>query len=446
MDKSRQMGLAATIAVVTGESIALGIFLTPAAMARSLGSPVLLAAVWCGMGLMTMCGALCYAELAVNFPVAGGEYVYLREGFGGRIAFLYGWMSAAVMDPGLAAALAVGATPYVLALFGFSAFGFSTRVQWLIPVLMLVGLAVLNYVGTNLSRRLMATANLLKIAVLVCLVAWAWISGHATVTHLMPLTVRRAGSEPIFAAIAGATVSAFFSFGGWWEAGKVAGEVRNPRRNLPLAFTCGVLLVTGVYLLVSFAFLSVVPLERIVSNTAFVAQFGEALFGATGGRVLSGCVLLSVLGGLMALTMAAPRVYYAMAKDGAFFAPFGRLHPRFGTPANAVLLQTGLALLVLGFGAFDRILSFIIFSAVCFLALSAASLFRLREPVDRWWFPAAPIVFLTGCVAINLMILMHDPVPALVGLAIVLCGDPVRRYFFSKSSVATGAVSQQISL
>jgi basic amino acid/polyamine antiporter, APA family len=441
MDKGRQIGLAATVAVVTGESIALGIFLTPAAMARSLGSPALLAAVWAVMGLMTMCGALCYSELAVQFPVTGGEYVYLREGFGGRVAFLYGWMSAAVMDPGLAAALAVGATPYVLGLFGFS-----TRVQWMVPVAILVGLAVLNYVGTNLSRRLMATANLMKIAVLVCLVAWAWVSGHASVTHLMPLTERRPGSEPLFGAVAGATVSAFFCFGGWWEAGKVAGEVKNPRRNLPLAFTCGVLLVTGVYLLVSFAFLSVVPLEKIVSNTAFVAQFGEALFGSTGGKVLSGCVLLSVLGGLMALTMAAPRVYYAMAKDGAFFAPFGQRHPRFGTPANAVLLQTGLALLILSFGAFDRILSFVIFSAICFLGLSASTLFRLREPVRRWWFPAAPIVFLAGCVVINLMILMHDPVPALIGLAIVLCGDPVRRFFFSKSSADASTVAQQISL
>src|SRR5271170_3421040 len=107
MDKGRKMGLAATIAVVTGESIALGIFLTPAAMARSLGSPALLAAVWCGMGLITLCGALCYSELAVRFPVTGGEYVYLREGYGGRIAFLFGWMSAIVMDPGVAAALAV---------------------------------------------------------------------------------------------------------------------------------------------------------------------------------------------------------------------------------------------------------------------------------------------------------------------------------------------------
>lgn len=437
MEQRRQMGLAGTIAVVMGESIALGIFLTPAAMAKSLGSPMLLAAVWCGMGLIALCGALCYSELAVRFPHAGGEYVYLREGYGGRVAFLYGWMSAAVMDPGLAAALAMGATPYI-----FSMMGMSQQVRLWVPALILIALAAINYVGTRLSRRAMATANLLKIGVLLCLVAWAWVSGHSTVANMLPFVQRRAGSEPLFAAIAGATVAAFFSFGGWWEAGKIAGEVRNPRRNLPLAFTCGVLLVTVVYLLVSFAFLSVVPLDRIVSNTAFVAQFGEALFGSLGGRVLSGCVLLSVLGGMMAMTMAAPRVYYAMAKDGAFFSIFGRLHPRFGTPANAVLLQTGLALLVLCFGAFDRILSFIIFSAICFLALSAASLFRLKEPVHRWWYPAAPILFLVGCGVIDLLILMHDPVPALLGLLAVLCGDPVRHFFFSSCAAVTSIPEQ----
>src|SRR5271163_3531506 len=120
MEQHRQLGLAATIAVVTGESIALGIFLTPAAMAKSLGSPLLLTAVWCGMGLIAMCGALCYSELAVRFPHAGGEYVYLREGYGSRVAFLYGWMSAAVIDPGLAAALSVGAVPYVQSIVSIS--------------------------------------------------------------------------------------------------------------------------------------------------------------------------------------------------------------------------------------------------------------------------------------------------------------------------------------
>src|SRR5580658_7063579 len=133
MKQHRQMGLASTIAVVTGESIALGIFLTPAAMAKSLGSPMLLAAVWCGMGLITMCGALCYSELAVRFPHAGGEYVYLREGYGSRIAFLYGWMAAAVMDPGLAAALSVGAIPYVQAIVTIS-----PRIVTFLPAVFLV--------------------------------------------------------------------------------------------------------------------------------------------------------------------------------------------------------------------------------------------------------------------------------------------------------------------
>jgi APA family basic amino acid/polyamine antiporter len=421
----RQLGLAAAVAAVTGQSIALGIFLTPATMAKSLGSPLLLAAVWCALAVMMVSGALCYSELAVRFPEAGGEYVYLREGYGGRAAFLYGWMCAAVLDPGLAAALAVGAVSYVQTLVPLG-----PKAAALLPVATLLCLAVVNLLGIRLSGGLMAAANLLKIAVLLGLVAWAVAAGGGSLANLLPLAERRAGSGPLLPAIAGAAVSAFFSFGGWWEAGKLAGEIRDPERNLPRAFTGGVLLVAAVYLLISFAFLWVLPLEEIVSNTAFVSQFGGALFGSAGARVLSVCVLLSVLGGLLALTMAAPRAYYAMARDGAFFPSFGRLHPRFGTPFHAILLQTGLALVVLTLGAFDRILSYIIFSAVLFLGVSATALFRLRPPVTRWWFPAAPILFVAGCFVIGLLILMNDPLPALLGAAVVLSGDVLRRFLF----------------
>lgn len=425
MAERRQLGLAAAVAAVTGQSIALGIFLTPATMAKSLGSPLLLAAVWCAMAGMTVCGALCYTEMAVRFPEAGGEYVYLREGYGGRAAFLYGWMSAAVMDPGLAAALAVGAVPYVQTV---TPLGPKTA-AWL-PAATLLCLAVVNLLGTRLSGGLMTAANLLKITVLLGLVVWAVAAGGGSLANLLPLAGRRAGSGPLFPAVAGATVSAFFSFGGWWEAGKLAGEIRNPGKNLPRAFAGGVLLVAGVYLLISFAFLYVLPLEEIVSNTAFVSQFGGALFGRAGAKVLSVCVLLSVLGGLLALTMAAPRAYYAMARDGAFFPSFARLHPRFGTPVHAILLQTGLALVVLTLGAFDRILSYIVFSAVVFLGLSATALFRLQPPVARWWFPAAPILFVAGCFVTGSLILLHDPLPALLGVAVVLSGDVLRRFLF----------------
>jgi APA family basic amino acid/polyamine antiporter len=429
MAERRQLGLAAAIAAVTGEAIALGIFLTPATMAKSLGSPLLLALVWCATASMAICGALCYAELAVRFPEAGGEYVYLRQGYGERVAFLYGWMSAAVMDPGLAAALAVGAVAYVQALVPLAPRGAA-----LLPGAILLGLAAINLLGTRLSGRAMAATNLLKLAVLFALVVWAFASGHGSAANLLPLAARRPGSAPLLPAIAGAALSAVFCFGGWSDVGKLAGEIREPGKNLPRALTAGVLLVAAIYLLISFAFLYVLPLEAIVSNTAFVAQFGGALFGGAGAKVLSTCVLLSVAGGLMALTMTAPRVYYAMARDGAFFAAFGRLHPRLGAPVYGILLQTGVALLILTLGAFDRILAYFIFSAVVFLALSAAALFRLAPPVDRWWHPAALVFFLAGCAAVGLLILLHDPLPALLGVAVVLAGDLLRRAFFSAAA------------
>jgi len=336
----------------------------------------------------------------------------------------------------------VGLVPYVQSLVPLPG--------WLViflPALILLSLGVLNFAGTRLSSGFMATLNWLKVPVLVGLVVWALISGRANVAHLAPLTLRRAGSDPLVGAIAGASISAFFCFGGWWEAGKIAGDVRNPKRTLPIAFAAGVLIVTAVYLLVSMAFVAVVPMEQIQDNTAFVAQFGSALFGAQGGRVLSACVLLCVLGGLMVLSMAVPRVTYALAREEAgdqggsgplgFFA---RLHPRFGSPANAVLLQTGMALAVLALGAFDRILAFIIFSAVVFLALTVVTLFRTETPVKRWWFPAAPVLFLAGSGVLAVMLLMHSPGPSLLGAAIVLAGLPVRSLLLRWSGKAQESV------
>ncbi len=423
----RQFGLPAAIAIVVGESIALGIFLTPASMAKSLGSPLLLALVWIGMAFMAMCGALCYAELAIRMPESGGDFVYLRAGYGDRIAFLYGWMSSIVMYPGVAAALAVGATAYVAQVLSLD-----SKETALTPAVILCVFGVINLVGTRLSGSLMTLVNIFKLLILFALVGWTVLSGHAHIGNLLPFAERRSGSEPLIPAIAGAIVAAFFSLGGWWEASKIAGELRNPRRTLPIAFLGGVALVTLIYLLISASFLAVLPIDRISSNTAFVAQFGEVLFGSAGAKVLSLCVLMCVLGGIAALTMASPRVTYAMARTGAFFPSFGRLHPRLGTPVNAILLQTGLSLAVLLLGAFDRILAYIIFSAVCFLALTASTLFRMRDPVRGWWFPAAPVIFIAFCILVGLLILLHDPLPALIGVVTVLCGLPLYQFLTAR--------------
>ncbi|MGA2726448.1 MAG: amino acid permease [Terracidiphilus sp.] len=433
----RQMGVWAATAVVTGEAISLGIFLTPAAMARSLGSPALLAAVWCGMAVLTLAGALCITELAVRNPFDGGEYLYLRRGFGRRVAFLYGWMAVLVMYPGVAASLCVGAAPYIQTLLPVP-----SHIVPLLPAVLILALGALTYTGTRLSSSVMATLNWIKVPVLVALAGWALLPGHATLANLAPFTLRRVGSDPLIDAVAGAAISAFFCFGGWWEAGKIAGQVRNPTRTLPIAFASGVFVVTAIYLLVSLAFVATVPLEQIHSNTAFVAQFGQALFGGAGSRILSACVILCVLGGLMVLSMAVPRVTYAMARgekgnaEQGPLAAFARLDPRTGVPDNAVLLQTGVALAVLALGAFDRILAFIIFSAVVFLALTVATLFRTITPVRRWWFPLAPIVFIAGCGILSAMLLLHNLVPSLLGAVIVLIGLPARSLLTRGTSVA----------
>jgi APA family basic amino acid/polyamine antiporter len=424
---ARLMGAWAATAVVTGEAISLGIFLTPAGMARSLGSPALLIAVWAGMSVITLAGALCYTELAVRNPHDGGEYLYLRRGFGRHVSFLYGWMAALVMYPGIAAALSVGSVPYIQSLVAVPPALVSA-----LPALILLALGALNYAGTRLSSSVMTAINWLKVPLLAALVVWALVSGHAAMANIAPFTARRPGSDPIFEAVAGAAISAFFSFGGWWEAGKIAGQVRNPSRTFPIAFAGGVLMVSLIYVAVSLAFVAVVPMQHIRSNTAFVAQFGEALFGSAGGRVLSAAVLLCVFGGLMVLSMAVPRVTYTLARSEAgddrrgVLGFFGRPRPRTEVPGNAVILQTTMALLVLGLGAFDRILAFIIFSAVIFLALTVATLFRAITPVRHWWYPVAPMVFISGSGLLAVMLLLHSFGPSLLGAAIVLAGLPVR--------------------
>ena len=417
----RELGLSTAIAMVMGESIALGIFLTPAAMAKSLGSPLLLLAVWAAMAVMALAGALCYAELAAAMPEVGGLYVYLRRFFGDVPAFLYGWMSLAVMDCGLSAALAVGAVAYINALAP-SASHIPAR---LIAAAILLAIALVNVRGTRLSGTLLAIVNALKLGVLALLILWG-VFGHAgSTSNLQPFVARHATADPLFAALAGAFISAFFSFGGWWDVSKLAGEVRDPQRTVPRAMLFGVVGVGLVYSLLSVAFLYVVPLASVNSNEAFVAQFGEALFGRIGASILAACVLVCVIGGLWALMMAAPRVYFAMAEKGEMFASIGRTWPRYGTPANAILLQLACSLLALFIGGFQQIIAYVIFMAVLFLALTASAVFRLESARERWWYPFAPILFILCSVAVAGMILMNNPRQAVLGAVVVASGYPL---------------------
>jgi APA family basic amino acid/polyamine antiporter len=423
----RQLGLRTATAVVVGETIAVGIFLTPAGMAKSLGSPLWLLLIWLLTGAMALCGALCYGELAARFPEAGGGYVYLREAYGRPVAFLYGWMAFLVMDPGITAALAVGMAGYVGFMVPLTPAGLKA-----LAVGTILLMAAVNVAGVRAVGGLLRWLTAVKLGLLLFVVAWGFGSGAGDWSNFTPFVAQRAGAAPLAGALAGAFVGAFFSFGGWWDLSKLSGEVRDPARTLPLALACGVLVVTLSYVLVSAVFVYLVPMDAVTSGETFAAQAGAALFGAAGGRVLSCAVVVAVLGSLAGLTMSAPRVYYAMARDGLFFRAAARVHPRTGTPAAAIALQAALASLLVALGTFDRIIAYFVFVVVVFLALTVAAVYRLRRlrpeaaPAFKTpGYPLTPLFFLVLVAPLLVLLLGDKPREALLGAGVVALGLPV---------------------
>ena len=418
---------------MVGEVIAVGIFLTPAGMAKSLGSPLWLLVVWLVMGAMAACGALCYGELAVRYPEAGGGYVYLREAYGRPIAFLYGWMALLVMDPGLTAALAVGIATYAGYIFSPSSIAIKT-----VAIAAIVFLAVINIRGLQLGARLLRGLTVLKLGLLLFLLLWGFGFQLGSWSNFTPFVAQRAPSEPLLNGLAGGMVAAFFSFGGWWDVTKVAGEVREPERTLLRALIFGVAIVTLVYILTSAVFLYLVPLDSVSSGETFAAQAGEVLFGRAGGQIFSAIVVVTVLGSLAAVIMSAPRVYFAMARDGLFVQGAASVHPRFGTPARAIALQALLASILVALGNFNQIVSYFIFVVVIFIALTVAALFVLRRRDSNQpryltpGYPFTPVVFLLLVALLLFLLGSKNPKQAALGVGVVALGIPVYYLLFHR--------------
>ena len=426
MDRlSRQLGVFAVTTLVVGEVIAIGIFLTPATMARSLGSPLWLLIVWLVMGAMALSGALCYGALAARFPEAGGGYVYLREAFGPLVAFLYGWKCMLVMDPGITAAIAAGLASYVGYALGWS--GPALKVVALGAVLVMGAVSI---AGIRLSARLMQWLTVLKLGALASIAVLALATRAGNWSNFIPFVAQRPGSIPLPGALAPAMVGAFIAFGGWWEIAKLAGEARDPARTVPRALALGVAIITLVYIATSAVFLYLVPLDRVTSGQAFAAQAGEALFGPAGGRVFAAIVIVAVAGSLLALLMALPRVYYAMARDRVFFNAVAVVHPRLGTPTRAIAIQMTLASVLILWGSFDDILNYFIFVTVAFLALTVLGLIVLRRregsaayPTPA--YPLSPVLFLLLVAFLLFLIAGRDPAKAALGVGVVALGIPL---------------------
>jgi APA family basic amino acid/polyamine antiporter len=336
------------------------------------------------------------------------------------------------MDPGITAALATGLGAYSGYMLGLSPIGIKA-----VAVAAIWLLAAANIRGVRVGAWLMRWLTALKLGLLLLVLVWGFVFRLGDWSNFSPFVAQRGGSAPLVLALAGGMVAAFFSFGGWWDVSKLAGEVREPSKTLPRALVYGVLSVTILYVLTSAAFVYLVPLGQVSSGETFAAQAGEALFGRFGGSVFSAVVIVTVLGSLAGLIMAAPRVYYAMARDRVFFPAVARLDPRFGTPARAIVIQAALASLLVLLGNFKEIVGYFTFIVVLFLAFTVAAIFRFRRVQHESnpeyltpGYPLTPIFFLLLVAVLLVLFVVDDPWQALRGTAVVAAGWPIYYFFF----------------
>jgi basic amino acid/polyamine antiporter, APA family len=439
------LGLLDSTTLVAGTMIGSGIFIVSADIARQVNSPSLMLLVWIATAALTMIAALSYGELAAAMPLAGGQYVYLREAFGPLWAFLYGWTLFLVIQTGTMAAVAVGFAKY-LGVFapwisdqnyiaGSGKVGFTT--QQLVAILAAAFLAWLNSRGIRAGATVQNIFTFAKTAALACLVIAGILVGRNPAAVSANFTDFWRGSSWDFHTVrlvGVAMVGSLFAADAWNNVTFTAGEVRNPRRNLPLSLALGVGLVMALYVATNFAYLNMLPLAAIqhapedrVATTAVAGILGPAAV-----QVMAAAIIISTFGALNGLTLAGARVYYAMAKDGLFFRKAATLNPVRHAPVFALAIQgVWTAILTLS-GTYSELLVYVIFAVLLFYILTILGLFVLRRtqpglerPYRAFGYPGLPAVYVVSAGLIEILLLLYKPSYTWPGLIIVLLGVPV---------------------
>lgn len=424
----RRLGLWPTTTLVVGHTIAVGIFLTPAELIGAVASPGLTLGLWIGCAALVFAGALTFGELASRYPLAGGPYIYLREGWGERMAFLYGWQSLLILDPGVTAALAVGLSGYIVVLYPSAA----GQERW-VAVAAIWLLALVSASGVTLSARVLGGMTALKLATFAAVVGLAFAARSGSWSHFTPFVARQPDAMPLAEALALGLVSVFFSFGGFWEASRIAGEVRDPSRTMPAALGIGVAIVTAVYVATTAAFIYLVPVRAVTGATEFARRAGQAMLGDAGPALLAAIVVLSVATSALALLIMAPRLYVAMSRDGLFPSPVAAVSGTTGAPSRATLLLALLASLFVLAGTFQQIVAFFLCTALAFVALAAAALIVVR-PEARTGSRVGAVLFVLLVMAVIVLVAVNRPVQALAGVAIVLAGWPAYAFLVAQRS------------
>lgn len=450
----RQLGMFDSTMMMVGLVIGSGIFLTTGIMAQYLPSPSLILLAWIVGGLITLTGALTYAELGAAMPWAGGQYVYLREAYGPLAGFLFGWILFLVTMTGSIAALGVAFAEYFgyfFPSFSFENIFFSVRNPFLdgralytismgqlTAIAVIVLLSVFNYVGVVFGKMIQNIVTVVKIgALLILIIAGITIGNGTAVDFSVNPTGLSFGRLIIGFGVA--LIAITWSFDGWNNITYAAGEIKNPKRNLPFSLVVGTLIITVLYALINYVYFKALPIGEMAGVVRIAEKATTTLYGRTSAGLLSAAVLISVFGALNGAIFVGPRVYYAMASDKLFFRRVARVHPRFRTPAFSILIQTVWACVLTVSGTFEQLFTFVVFVTVLFYILTAASVFTLRKkypdlprPYKTWGYPVIPIIFILTQAGILLNTLIERPVESLIGLGFTVIGLPVYCYWKRK--------------
>jgi APA family basic amino acid/polyamine antiporter len=420
----REIGILGCTTIVVGTIIGSGIFLVPHNVATQVGSVFSLYLVWIVGGALALAGALSLAELGAAMPEAGGIYVYLRESYGKLVAFLYGWGSLLVIDAGSAATLGVA--------FGIYAAGFIPLTpveQKVLAGLVIAVITGINILGVKKGTAVQTIFTIAKVGGLIVIIGCAIFLpplAPAVAAHPLPTPHTTLSSFGV------ALVGVLWAYQGWHQLSYTAGEVKNPAKFLPIGFFLGTTVIIAVYLAANAAYLHVLPLPVMAEHQRVAATAMEFLIGPRGARFVSALILCSIFGALNGTILTSSRVYYAMARDGVLFKIVSRIHPKFQTPAVALIVLGAWSTVLAVSGSFEELYTYVIFAMWVFSAAAIAGVIILRRrlpdlhrPYKVWGYPILPIAFIIAALAIVANTLVSTPIESILGLSIILAGVPL---------------------
>ena len=433
----RVLSLWDVVKIVVGGVIGSGIFLSPSVIATAVPAPLLMLAVWVVGGMFSFFGAVAFAELGAALPEAGGIYVYLREAYGPLLSFLFGWTLFLVIDSGSIATLAVAFSHNMLPRF----VDMTPLTKKLIAAGFVAFLGAVNYVGVRWGSRLQNILTYIKTAAIgiVVVAVFFFTKGHGHAANFV-----EPAPGPLNFGLLGAfgvgLVASLWAYKGWESATYSAGEIKNPRRNLPLGILIGTVVVIVLYIVANLAYLYVLPVGKIASSEGRVAlEAMELVTGPFGASLIAFLILFSILGAANQTILCSPRVYFAMARDGLFFKRVAECHPRFLTPHVSIVAISVWSILLTLTGTFEQLFTYVIFGEWIFFGLTVAAVMVLRKkrpdlerPYKTWGYPVTPVIFVLAALYVAVGSLLSSFRNAMFGLGIICLGIPAYLYWRGK--------------